>query len=990
MAYTPEQLGAAYKAALQAGDTAAADELATALNAAVAQAEPAPVEASPLTPEEIQAAQGEIKEGPGAIRSFAEQAYAKVRNLPGVIDAFGTPRGAPVQESGYAPNVIRYGVPIAAGIATAPATVPMGALAGAATLAGVGLGSGYGSDAVAQFLEKGGVDQKQAFSQGFLNMTPFKGTGALVSRAAWNAPTALGFSELSQYIANPEGYAAPFTAGAQNSVSRVALPVVGSAAISSLGSLGEKLVAKNKMAEAIRKGPAEAAEYGISMGREPLLQDLFPTAEKEGIMRSIMEPAAVERAAINRNNPVAAKAVVNAATGPSAAIYDLAQNAPSVTGLSEEIRSNIGKVKVLADAAKASREEAQALAARAEELQSQGLSDAPKALEIAKAANLRAVAQENAATIAYEKIMGRNVPELRSINKATRDERLLEAGKIARDARATAVNAAYAKAGIGENDAVVSMQDIMRRARSSITANEARKEFTETVQRAFGEDAVTIDNYSFKKARDRLAAAITQKTPGIDPNAASRQAGQFYETMKEASLDYMKRERADVFPAWEAATERAANFFRATDTDAYALLSKGDSDAFIRSAKAEGAGGRGLYGQIKQFADTLEVEGAKDVSDALMRRVNDTVRDGLLDSVTASGTGFSGARLLNPKQLAAELQSLHDKGFPIGQLGLGDVKSAQALARIASVGGEVGYTPKEVNAFLDDVSSFGLERAAARKRYTSAVRDDFLTSDPARKLKLAQVKRGEARRAALDSATQQKLADEALSDPLVRLLNEPGSETALGLSKDPAGNGQWVQRLLTMPPETLQGFRKAMVTSGRTEAMKDLEKATVASLLGRFERGSVDIDIPGILTAANDAGNQRSLKAILGPEGYQRLDRGLIAPIRQLAATYERARLPIPNNFNQIRAGIASAYTAAGKGAGPSFGVTAAIRGAMEFVQNRQLNRLYALYIDPVSSASYARLGYNLDRFMQQPANAAMLRVADHLDKENNSPKESD
>ena len=33
MAYTPEQLGAAYKAAMDAGDTAAANELATALNA---------------------------------------------------------------------------------------------------------------------------------------------------------------------------------------------------------------------------------------------------------------------------------------------------------------------------------------------------------------------------------------------------------------------------------------------------------------------------------------------------------------------------------------------------------------------------------------------------------------------------------------------------------------------------------------------------------------------------------------------------------------------------------------------------------------------------------------------------------------------------------------------------------------------------------------------------------------------------------------------
>lgn len=975
---------------LAAADAAGDKELATVIASRIRQAESA---AAQPTPAPIPEAAPQSR-----LQSFLSAASRTYTPELGIT----SPELAAAERQGMvkiAPEVVRYGVPIAAGIAAAPVVAPLGVAAGMASMAGIGGAASYTSELAAQKMAGEDIDQRKALAMGVAGATPFRGTGSLVARLGTNVPSALAASEAARYIENPEAYAAPsLSAGATENLIRF-LPAGVAGAGTMIGKTGSVLAKKGELAQSIREGSQVAQqEFGVTMGRAPLLQDLFggtaTPAPGGSFISNLVEPAAIERAAIQRANPVAMQAMENALIGPSEGFAALSRSAPDLFPLTEEVRNNIGVLEPIYQAAKKSRDEAIVLTQRAQDLQIKGMAGASEALDLARAARLKAYAEEVVYNRAWEKSLGREAPNLKQISLGERNARIQQAGDIARDARSAVVSEAYKKAGIGENDAIVSLGDIIDTAEKKITANASKKEFLATIKSAFGDDVTTVlDRTQFLEARDKLAAEITKRNPGIDPTAATRKAGQFYQTMKEASESFIGRELPDKLALYQDAQRRAARFFDVADTKAYDLLAKGDAAGFYEAAKKTGASVGSVYNQAMEFTKALREEGAGAVADGLEKSINLAIRDGVLDNVVNRGTGFQGARIVRAPELVKELQSLKESGFPISRLALGKPEDIRVLARISSTTGGSGFTTSELNGFLDNVEKIGLDKATAKLNYERAVRNAFIETEPARKLKEAQKARIEARKSGLNAQQQEAIARQKESDPLIRFLNEPGSATSMGILNDPAKNADLVETLFSLEPTMVSRFMGSLRASGRSSQAEDVEKAVIARMFGKFGKGTEEIDLAGILdNFRNPAklGTLNSLKSVLGPERFASLRENVVKPLDQLAKSYERAELPIPNSFYQLRSALVAgslartqSFSQSIKG---SFIGANALRGAIEYMQNKQYNLLYKLYIDPTTAPKFAKAGYAIDKIMQQPVLAATYKLAQDMDAQQSQP----
>jgi len=928
-----------------------------------------------------------------------------------------------------APEVVRYGVPLAVGAATAPVSVPATTAALLGNLAftsGVGAGSSYLSDLGAQALEmmageRKDISQREAISQGVLGATPFIGSGAgrlgsIGVRSAINVPSAMAASETSRYITNPEAYSTNLSESTLENVMRF-LPAASAGSMTVVGGGGAGISRKGQMAQSIREGSQQAQqEFGVTMGRAPLLQDLFggtaTPAPGGGFIANIIEPAAIERAAIQRANPKALEAMENALVGPSEGFAALARSAPDLFPLTEDVRKSIGVLEPAYQRAKASREAANQLTQQAQDLQIKGQAGASEALELARVARLKAYADEATYDLTWKKVLGNEAPSIKQVSLGERNVNISKAGEAAKDAREQVVSEAYKKAGIGENDGIVSIEDILAAADEKITSNASRAEFKSLIKEIFklsdadivsssalleidkrlglsavNKSRIILDRTTFLEARNKLASEITKREPSIKPSLATRKANQYYQTMKEAAETYIGRVMPDRLKPYQEATARAARFFDIEQTDAFKLLEAGDAAGFYKAAKATGASEGSIYAQAMQFTQALRQEGAAAVADGLEAAVNKSIRDGILDSVVEKGSGFRGARIVRAHELVKELQTLHESGFPIGKLKLGKVDDIRSLARISSTSGAKGYTTAELGSFLDNVERLGLDRANAKLNYERAVRNSFLETDPARRLKEAQKKRIEARKAGLTAQQEEAIAKQMESDPLIKFLNEPGSVTSMGILNDPAKNADLVETVFSLEPTMVSRFMDSLRAGGRVTQAEDLEKAVIARMFGKFGKGTQEIDLTNVLDAFRNPANQgtlNSLKSVLGPERFASLKDNLVKPLDQLAKSYERAGQPLPSSFYQLRTAIVAASVARGQSfsqslAGTFIGANA-LRGAFEALQNKQYNLLYTLFIDPKTAPKVARAGYVIDKVMQQPTLATAVKLAQYRD----------
>jgi hypothetical protein len=901
-----------------------------------------------------------------------------------------------------APEAVRYGVPIAAAAAAAPFTAGMSIPATVAIMSGVGAGSSYLSELGAQALEmmageRKDISQREAISQGVLGVTPFIGSGAgrlgsIGVRSAINVPSAMAASEASRYVANPEAYSTNLSESTLENVMRF-LPAVSAGSMTVVGGGGAGISRKGQMAQSIREGSQQAQqEFGVTMGRAPLLQDLFggtaTPAPGGGFIANIIEPAAIERAAIQRANPKALEAMENALVGPSEGFAALARSAPDLFPLTEDVRKSIGVLEPAYQRAKASREAANQLTQQAQDLQIKGQAGASEALELARVARLKAYADEATYDLNWKKVLGNEAPSIKQVSLGERNVNISKAGEAAKDAREQVVSEAYKKAGIGENDGIVSLGDIFTKAKENITANSTRNDFIAIVKGAFGDNPSTVlDRTTFLDARNKLASEITKREPGIKPSLATRKANQYYQTMKEASETYIGRVMSDKLKPYQQANARAARFFDIAETDAFKLLEAGDAAGFYKAAKATGASEGSIYAQAMQFTQALRQEGAAAVADGLEAAVNKSIRDGILDSVVEKGSGFRGARIVRAHELVKELQTLQESGFPIGKLKLGKVDDIRSLARISSTSGAKGYTTAQLGSFLDNVERLGLDRANAKLNYERAVRNSFLETDPARRLKEAQKKRIAAREAGLTAQQEEAIAKQMESDPLIKFLNEPGSVTSMGILNDPAKNADLVETIFSLEPTMVSRFMDSLRAGGRVTQAEDLEKAVIARMFGKFGKGTQEIDLTNVLDAFRNPANQgtlNSLKSVLGPERFASLKDNLVKPLDQLAKSYERAGQPLPSSFYQLRTAIVAASVARGQSfsqslAGTFIGANA-LRGAFEALQNKQYNLLYTLFIDPKTAPKVARAGYVIDKVMQQPTLATAVKLAQYRD----------
>jgi len=152
MSYTPQQLGVAYKAAIDAGNMEAAKELAAALNAAVAS-QPAPTIVEPSA-EEMAAAQQAV--------AYENRSMEPVTLSEAVQAYFSPAKRAQIAQEGRTQGimppepeqVIRIAGPVAAGLGAGLVTGGMGAVPAFLATMGLGGASGAVSEATAQGVEK--------------------------------------------------------------------------------------------------------------------------------------------------------------------------------------------------------------------------------------------------------------------------------------------------------------------------------------------------------------------------------------------------------------------------------------------------------------------------------------------------------------------------------------------------------------------------------------------------------------------------------------------------------------------------------------------------------------------------------------------------------------------------------------------------------------------------------------------------------------------
>lgn len=883
---------------------------------------------------------------------------AGISAFPG--EAFGFPSPEPTQQERKqaAANIVRYGAPMVATLATAPATAPT--LGGAAILSGVSGASTYLADALAQYIESGDVEQRAALSAGLAASTPVVPYGGALKRMLINLPVAVGFYEGSRKVAEGEDYSMPKSTS--EAFDRWKL-------IGGMSSLTS--VISGRAATAERASKNRSAIEASRQGGGATLSEALPEYTK------------LESRMVKVNNKRALEAVDRMDAGFDEAIAmqypDGVSNKPLrdfIAQKSQEIKTLRANYDAAETAARAAREKANQLST-GENIMAYAKAKR-EASELAFDAQAKKISYEAAQRYA----LGSNALNASDVGIAKQMRAVSDTLSVGREALREGINDAYAAAGIRPNTPVVSLAGV----RSSISSRAkrgrafegkiARKETLDAVNQYFNKygESGNISWEALQKLKTQMADDLAAN--GVPANSAQRIAREAYDAVNSASDRFIKKNYPEQYSAWQSARKLAARDFALRETRAMEFLANGDAKGFYGAISSEGNGE--TIAAISEYARLLKDSGRGDAANAFVNNVNDIVAKGVLDKASSVRIG-SGAdalsQLVDPATLIKELDSLRAKRFPVGALGLGTPEQIKASARLASVGKSGGITTNDLAEFLDLANELGVSKAVAKKDYFTAVRNEQIANGTRQMRKAAYEARQAAKRLNASEVDAAEALAAASEDPVVKLINDPSFKVPVGATNSAKFNAS----LLAMEPETASAFVDAMNKAGKGSDLENIRKGLAYGALNKrktLQDGSSVIDHNAITDLFFKTGdpkldNTRSVfRNIVGDEAYQAMRDNIAKPLQAIGE--QRRKLAYTPGISMPSLVARQPLNQAGLKAS----VVGTTTGLMDLIRSARYNTLYTLYINPRTSKMYADVVKGTKPLGSQPVLATAIKLA--------------
>lgn len=637
-----------------------------------------------------------------------------------------------------------------------------------------------------------------------------------------------------------------------------------------------------------------------------------------------------------------------------------------------------------------------------------------KANEAASRSAAQALATEQVYRLQLDKLFGPNVPTVADAASAgKRGEWASKQAQILDDNYKSARDKLYTeRVQIGINDPMVSRFDLDQSLEAARNAPGARLKGDKAFERVQAQaDKVfnqrpTISREDFLNFRDRLAKELADESEFA--NDANKIAAEAYSAITTAADTYVARTYGpDAAAALKEANSVMSGVYQSRATEAMELLRDGKIDQFTDLVLEQGRGKaagvpkegrfRSIWGQIEDYlaAGTRLGASASDLaaneaSKVFMRDVGQAMKESIA-SRALDATSSATTPMIDMGKFTAKLQTLQNQGFDLSFMGIDKPEYVTAARSIAERLQGGAMSPAQLDRFLDDAATLGANKAGLEFEARKLARDYKIKNLAGQRHDEAKLIMDLRRKAGGLKEAEAKLA-EAESDPLVRLL----SDTSLKLSKDPVLNTEWITRLSEVGPVTAKVFMEALAQRGMTDTIKSIRLALTARVFmdhmakdataatKNGYRIKTDALTEYFFNPKNDA-RARTIRSIMedagsmSEEGNRLYD--LVGRINRME---EQVRRVTARPFQSEAIDVARAGGGL-FGAVRDVGIwawTAIVRSTIRLAQQGRYKTLHMLYIDPFWSKKFEATGRNMEKFLQNPANAVAYRLAQQEDDE--------
>ena len=886
----------------------------------------------------------------------------------------GLGMSAPIQPE-YGPNIVRYGVPVAAGLATGGA--------GFIPTVGTGLVSSFLSEAGAQGMEKmqgtrSEYSPREMGAAGAMGMTAATRLAPRMLPAVSNflasSAVNVGSSELGRFIQEGE---VKKPSSVEEATLRFGLPV-GLASFSSFA------------------GSKNAKAQTAKIGRD----DLILSRGGGSVMLSEILPdyTGLEAKVIRDGNEFAIKALNNldVEIGPMLAkTYEGAKDSAEIAG---KLSPHVGQLTSLQALARTSRDEAIRLERQAAEAIASQRADALKLRADAKDAAMTAAKDKYVYDQGLERIFGGVSQRIGTVVNGASMDNLRSIARASKDSVEAGLDRAYANLNIGLNDPVVSVGDIVKSATKAsakglgLEGDIAKTEFVNALGASLktldptGSGVISLEGY--RKFRDSFVRELTEVTK--DPNYANRVASSSYGIIKEAADSYIAKNIPAKSEIWKLTNAQAAAVYGAKKSNVIELLAEGDMNGVLSLMKKEGTVAP-ILNEVNAYADAITGLGGSKSLNAANRFKKDflgAIRDTLVEDSLNFGKGQdSAAKIVDFPKLITTLDELRQRKFPVELLDLGSAKDIRQLARVSSAGGEGGMTSDQFSKYIQNRKNLGEGAAAARTAYDRAYKDFLISNDVKNRANAAARMSKEAKVANFKAGEIEEAQILAKQDPVVALLGNMN----MGLSKDASQNGRWVASLFSMSPSVVGQFVDALQTSGRTNVLEDLKKSAMATVMRDTFSKTDDVAMKRInsknalnfFQGENGAARREILKTLMGKEEYANFDKNFSKPLERIVNTRELLGDRYSDFSDLVRPAVSAKGLLESRATGATLFKTA-FDNVKKLVDEQRYNTIYALYVNPSTANAYAAAAYDADKFIKSSAaNSFALKLAMEEDNRN-------
>jgi len=887
-----------------------------------------------------------------------------------------------VDPSEQAAATVRYGVPILAGIATAPVG---GGVPGYLAASGVSALSSGGSEYVAQLIEKfrgerpEGISGREIISStaaGLAVPLKLKEHSSMVNFLT-NAGIFGTSNETSRAIR--EGGFTASESGLEG-VSRVVLPFATAYIGTKSGNEVEKV---NRYAE--RRAAVQKQRFGGSF----VLSDLDESFTE------------IERKAIAGNSKKVRQLMEDMSSNYGDEVRKVFKDTANAEKLAEPFIQYQGRVDALQRAVQDASAEYDLVKQQVAKARSDNLSNLS---DLERQAN-DAASEVVKSKALYEKGLDRMFGGLGSdALQFTTNERMSRVGIQIDGVKKSikgSISKLYSDAGINQDDIVANEADIISWIDAGKLSQKDKIKYADIVETVLKKPGMKDDvgNISLKAYRDmRDEIADDFRKAGKDANSAQREAGQVYESIKLASEDFLERNMPDRVVQFKNANSTARGIYAAREGElgAVGFIEDKNVGGLIDLIKKEGY--KRVLPEIDAYAGAIRGLGddaSVAASEQFVSDLHKSIRDEIIGQSLIEGSGKieQGFKAVDMNKLARNLSSIiSEKGVPADLIGLGSKNEINALARLAQREGRRGFTVTELNSFFDDVGAVGYDRALARKDYEESMRVFYTKTNKAEKQDAMNRALLAEKKAGMSLSEASELAEKAAQDPLAQLMNNK----SFFVDPDSSKNGQWIAKLLTVGESDLDDLMRTLrAPSGkigpadvfsRKKLAEDISKATTAELLFRPLRSAIGesgqmIDLTGITNLFYGEGN-KAFKAIVGKDAFDSLKDTWGRSAADVLQKRIKLGLSAFTNREDMMAAAAAISLARGS---PSTGmvVGTGINRITSFIDRGRYSMLWLMYGEPSTSKAFKEAAYNVDKFMSlSTRNAMLVKLAEREDND--------